>query len=481
MEAKVIDKPSDFQTHTLRLKRDDSYSKMMYEVFVLSLILTWLPSKAVSYASPYIILMYTFIVYKHYTILLNFIKIIALVVIFIGINYLIRNNYIFSNGILTIITYGSFLLLWALPNRNLSPTYLKKVYKAIYFTVAFQSVFGILQFMIAYAKFGSYTVDMGDFIQGTIVPMSFNIEGDRGIGNAYFVINILIMLLFSLTDARKTKTSYLIIILGSAAVVLAGVHHALISLFLGLFVALYIAEFKRAVRLTFILIPAIVIVLAVFYFLNPNNVYLYSHYFNLYSTGESFKTLAMKSALIDLYQDHPDISVFGTGLGQFSSRAGLIASGTYLGGLDENRSIPFFPIAKSFYFKNYAFDVYYSMKMDKSTVHGAASRTFFSLMSIYVELGMAAFIGILIYLGAILKKLKNRYKLYNQIGFTQAKNIITVLMAAILFFVFISFFENYLEMSQATLTCFILIKLFYNTTFQPVQKLMSQEPSHKLR
>ena len=346
---------------------------------------------------------------------------------------------------------------------------MRKIYSILYFAVVFQSVLGLSQFLIAYVKFGLYTLDMGDFIQGTIVPFSFNMDGDRGIGNAYFVINILIMMLVLLTDTRKSKHFYKIIVLGSITVILAGVHHALISFFLALFIALSIAEFKRAIKYAFLFVPAITVTLTVFYFLNPNNVYLYSHYFNLYSSGESFKTIAMKRALIDLNRDHPDVSFFGTGPGQFSSRAGLIASGTYLGGLDEHRSIPLFPIAKSNYFKNYAFDVYYSMKMDKSTTHGAASRTFFSLMSIYVELGMALSIGIIIYLIRNIRMLKFRYIRFKEINFNEGKTTVIAIITALLFFIFIAFFENYLEMSQATMTCFFLIKILYNKTGQPVQ------------
>lgn len=477
MEAITNQVPPRGFTYDIRLSLPDSYSKMMHDIFTLALLITWLPSKSVSYLSPYIIAFYVLFIHKNPSVILNLIKIISIFFFFITINYLIRDNYIISNGILTIITYGSFLIVWALPKRSISEPYMHKIYKKIYFVVLFQSSFGILQFLIAFFKFGAYSVDMGDFIQGTIVPLSFNIEGDRGIGNTYFVINILILLLCIIVDKNKDQKSYFILAVGSLAVVLAGVHHALISVFLGLFSALYITEFKRAVKYTFLIIPIIVVVLAIFYFLNPTNVYLYSTYFNLYSTGESFKTMAMKSALIDLYHDHPNISILGTGLGQFSSRAGLIASGTYLGGIDENRTIPFFPIAKSYYFKNYAYDVYYSMKNDKSTVHGAASRTFFSLMSIYVELGIALFIGAIVYIGSIIKKLKNRYDLYGKLKLVKEKNIIVIIISGIFFYAYISFFENYLEMSQATLTCFIILKILHNNTFKTLDDLAQDNAS----
>jgi len=462
---------------------------MMYEVVVLSLILTWFPSKILPYASPFIIIGYTSIVYRNYQILFSFSKIFFLGLLFVGLNYLLRSNYIFSNGLLTLFTYGSFLLTWSFSRQGVSPWHMRKIYSILYFAVVFQSVLGLSQFLIAYVKFGLYTLDMGDFIQGTIVPFSFNMDGDRGIGNAYFVINILIMMLVLLTDTRKSKHFYKIIVLGSITVILAGVHHALISFFLALFIALSIAEFKRAIKYAFLFVPAIIVTLTVFYFLNPNNVYLYSNYFNLYSSGESFKTIAMKRALIDLNRDHPDVSFFGTGPGQFSSRAGLLASGTYLGGLDENRSVPFFPIEKSEYFKNYAFDIYYSMKMDKSTVHGAASRTFFSLMSIYVELGMALSIGIIIYLIRKIRMLKKRYKQFIEVNFIEGKTSIITIISAVLFFIFISFFENYLEMTQATMTSFLLIKILCNNLNQyaPIvdkknceQLIINKENNNKL-
>ncbi len=452
---------------------------MTYQMYVFSLILTWFPSKILSYGSPYILMIFVFVVYNNYELLFNYIKTTIIIILFLGVNYIIREKYIFSNGVLTIVTYGPFILLWAMSNKSISKVYIRKIIRVTYFFVFFQSSIGIVQFAIAYIKFGGYSVDMGDFIQGSIVPLSFNLEGDRGIGNAYFVINILIMTLFLLVDEKKDRKSYLIITLGCITVILAGVHHALISLFLGLFLALCIAEFTKALKYSFAIIPAILAAGTIFYLLNPNNVYLYSHYFNLYATGESFKTLAMKKAIIDLYQDHPDISVLGTGLGQFSSRAGLIASGTYLGGLDENRSIPFFPISQSEYFKNYAFDIYYSMKMDKSTVHGAASRTFFSLMSIYVELGIAVSIIIVFYIIQKIRSLKTRYLLFNNYNLNYEKNIVIIIIATILFFIFISFFENYLEMSQATLTCFILIKIFYNKISQPINKTIIEKQTAK--
>ncbi|CCH53516.1 hypothetical protein BN8_02616 [Fibrisoma limi BUZ 3] len=445
-----------------RIVINDSYSKMIYEVFILSLILTWLPFKAFAYAAPYILVLYTFIVYNYYNLTLNLIKCILACTIFIGINFFLREDFIFSNGILAIITYGSFLFLFAMPNRKLSLTYEYKIYKILRIVVIFQSVFGIIQFLIAYVKFGSYSVDMGDFIQGTIVPLSFNLEGDRGIGNAYFVINILIMMLFIMTDPNKTKKTYGVVLIGSIAAVLAGVHHALVSLFLAFLISLVIIDLKKAIKYSFVIIPVVAITLTAFYLLNPNNVYLYSHYFNLYSTGESFKTIAMKMAFVDLYEDHFDISLIGTGPGQFSSRAGLIASGTYLGGLDENRTIPFFSIEKSSYFKNYAFEVYYSMKTDKSTVHGAASRTFFSLMSLCIELGIILFSIVIYFIIKGLIFIRRKYEVFKSLNSIQERDIAIMLSCSILFFVFISFFENYLEMIQATLSCFILMKIFYN-------------------
>jgi hypothetical protein len=326
------------------------------------------------------------------------------------------------------------------------------------FVILLQSVIGILQYVIVVTTH-RFNIIPGDAVQGTVGLLAFW-YGDAGFGNQIFIINMVFLLMFFLPHVVATRRDVSIFILGLFSIMLAGVMHVFISLLFAGF--LTVVFFRSRFLFTDLLkvVGAALLVLTLlvpFEFLFPGISKTTLLYVRLYQDENSPKFDAIHKTLQQLPEKYPTVYLVGLGPGQYSSRAGLISSGKYLSVksslLPNTTSQPFKEFVSTTWHK-YASN---PERYGNSTMH----RPFFSLLSVFAEFGIMGFVALvvgIVWVFLKVRKLALWGKNRNPFDFYLAFGLGIISMSLI----FISFFENYLEATQAMFPGLLLFKVFYS-------------------
>jgi hypothetical protein len=157
-------------------------------------------------------------------------------------------------------------------------------------------------------------------------------------------------------------------------------------------------------------------------------------------------------ALTEMPREYPAMPFIGLGLGQFSSRAALISTGLYFGGITNPRTLPFLKDQRSQVFMEDFLDLWVDSVEQNQ---GSTTVPWFSWMSVYTELGAPALVLIFAYVWILLRRMKLRA----HTGSTRW--LATAAGAALVLFVIMGFQENYWEIPQAILIGMMLIQVSY--------------------
>lgn len=439
-----------------------SYS--FFIVIFTTIILTWLPTKIIGYFMPFIILFIFGVTNNNIYFWYKSISIFLFLLLIIISNYIFRDNYLLHSGLLSIITFGGIIVTLIIPSKNYYDSkYSFDLYNSLAKKVIItQSMVGIFQLILGIInREASLDSDTGDVVQGTIHPFSFLADAAMGFGNQMFVINILLLITYFIPSITYNKSNILPTFLGFITITLASVLHLTASWLAALiFVYIFFNPNIFNKYFLFILIVTLSSILIVYY-TQPSNFSLIERYAIEYFSGESLKIIATYEALVEMPNEYPLMHYFGVGPGQFSSKAGLIGTGQYFGEFYNPTEIPLLPQKISDPFQKYGYALWeYTNRPDiVKWINSTMNRTFYSILSLYTELGLFIFGAILFYILKTLFFLKSCYlnntfsKLQKVVSFCTAINIV--------FICFICFFENYLESSQAIFTGLLLIKLNY--------------------
>lgn len=325
----------------------------------------------------------------------------------------------------------------------------------------FQSVVGFVQLIVGLSlRNTNLDADTGDVIQGTINPFSFMNDAAMGFGNQMYVINLLMMITF-IAPTAFNKGNLLPILVGFLAVTFASVLHLTASWLLSL-VAIFIFFNPNIFNKYLFLIVLIVCFSGwIVYYSQPDNFSLIERYFTEYIAGESLKIVSTYQAVIQMPMEFPHAYFVGVGPGQFSSKAGLIGTGQYFGEFYSPTQIPFIPQKTSIPFQKYGYDLWeYTNRPDLvKWINSTMNRTFYSLLSLYTELGVIIFTIILF---QFLKLIIFFRQTFVDVNTSSANKLVAIGTATnSLFVFFICFFENYLESAQAIFVGLLLIKISY--------------------
>lgn len=158
--------------------------------------------------------------------------------------------------------------------------------------------------------------------------------------------------------------------------------------------------------------------------------------------GKNIKSLKIKThiySLTTLPLERPYQPLFGLGLGSYSSRAGLILSGRYLG------SHPWWvPVS----YNTFSYGRIYSYWGVPGTINQPQS----SWLTLWSETGV---IGIALFLYLFFKKLKTAREVANKNKDLFVKGVVQGLHFCIPFFILILFFDNILEFPWITFPLFL--------------------------
>ncbi|MGV3502902.1 MAG: hypothetical protein ACO1O1_04295 [Adhaeribacter sp.] len=442
----------------------DNYARAFYEMLLISLILSFSPFKALGYLQAFICIGWFLVRSKSGDTFRRLVMVQlawgALLLFYncysrqIGLDF---NN---SNAILSYMHYVAILLIPVIPAGVISGSFSYEKYaRVLLWVIGLEGCLGILQRMLVFT-FRAYT--SGDVVEGTINPFSF-ITGHSGFGNQFYSINMVCLLLFCFPYAYYKRKAWLASFLaGFLALVLASVGHVFYSLMLAILVTyLLFAGWTLLlnIRMLVIVLSLVSAMLLTLAQLDPGVFYTSQRQLAMITSGESPKAQAMEVVFTKLVQEYPTTHLVGLGPGQYSSRAGLIASGTYERLSDHFSSIPVLRFGMTVPFKKYVNGPWtYVQNNLEAFGNSTMYRPFFSLLSVYTEFGGLGLLLLLLLLGYQLRLQKEKYRQLKTSGREKALRLLPISCStAMLFLFFIGFYENYYETVQGIFTGILLI------------------------
>jgi hypothetical protein len=169
------------------------------------------------------------------------------------------------------------------------------------------------------------------------------------------------------------------------------------------------------------------------------------------------RAILLTRVFSELPDDAPQQPFVGLGLGQFSSRASLIASGLYLGGPDSPRPVPLLSPQATRLASSYCFSLLVAYK-ESELVIGSTEQPFFSWLSIYTELGAIGLVGVLGVISLAIRRVQRRVRERPEL-YARGVSFVT----ATGFFTLIGLQDNYWEAPQAMLLGLLLLQVLYAT------------------
>ncbi|MHA6249439.1 hypothetical protein ACXYMU_15965 [Pontibacter sp. CAU 1760] len=375
---------------------------------------------------------------------------------------MLGHNFLVANAFIAFVTYGSFLFLLIIPSDSAgSKQDYTKYARIIIFVVIAESIVGILQ----YAAAATRSMAQGDAVQGTIGPVAF-LSNSAGFGNQMFAINMVFMLLFLLPYVIAHKKGRLAFLMGIVALFLSSVVHVFFALLAGILLGgiffrrhLLFSQWKAIV----LSVGGVTLMVTVLAFYQPNVFRNISMHYRVYSQGNSPKNMVVDASLNKLPLDYPLVYITGLGPGQYTSRASLISSGTY--GINSS----LLPNTTSTFFQKHIYPIWRAYAANDAKYGSSTmSRPFFSLLSVYIEFGTVLSVLLLAYVVYLVVRLRREYIRSLDARDSTLQYLALASGMAVIFLVFVSAFENYLETTQAIFPGLMLIKIFFPSRKVPV-------------
>ncbi len=446
------------------------YSKEFYWAFIIAAIICFSPSKIVAYGVPYIFLGYLLaknIEVKRTVMTLYALLAVSLLSYFFY--YSLYGNTVFQNHLLTLLTYSSFIPVLIVDNRKIAQPHLfKKIFAFLSILFLLQGSVGIIQ-----AAYGAIILNKGfdsvngDHVEGTI---HLSLEPELSFSNPMFAVNMtfigmaLLVQHFVYEDGKKHR-----LFIGFLSLILASVMHVLLLAFVSaiLFYLVIRPEFAfitnsvRTVRARLKRTSIKLFLIIFMFFIIGVPVYFLSHNVSLIESfvTKTFLAQTPKAKItIDAFDKLPDryplFPVFGFGPGQFTSRASLIGSGVYLGGVDNPQSPPLLqskinPVADKVL-------IPYLYESQQKKYLGSTGFPHYSWLSVYSEMGGIVFFSLTLFaLYLIIRVIKRA-------GKSKAHRFTAFLFCTGLGLLYLlGMHENYWEVPQAIFLGVLILKIMY--------------------
>jgi len=430
-------------------------ARSYYSAFWIAILICLSPIKPLAYAAPFLAVCWLLCASGNRDVLMRAgLALLSVAGVFTAY-YLLFPKYIFLGGFLATVTYGTFFFLVIVPVKRIADEkLLERMTELIGKVLLVEASFGILQGLVEAYRSGSFDTANGDAVEGTI-HLAFG--SDNAFGNPMFAANLCFMLLAILPCMiEKKRAAYVPFVLGGIAFVMASVMHMIILFTISVIFALCVFRppipvyaTKRRLMAAAFLVPLLTVGLL------GNNLRslpdLASGLFN----GELPKSQIVDRAIFEMPEEYPAMPFVGLGAGQFSSRASLITTGLYFGGLSDPTDLPFLKGQQSEPVEDYLFDLWVASSRYESGGGGSTTRPFFSWLSVYTEFGAPVFLGIFIYVLVLLMRLRAKAVSPRQ------KWLAVSVGTGIVFLLLIGFQENYWEVPQAILIGVMMLQVMY--------------------
>ena len=409
--------------------------KALFRAFVACLIVVLLPVKNAAYIAPALYLM---IMWWHgeYRVIgrvaMLSASLLAISSVAVLADHLMGRTVNVAGIWLGIITYAPLLILLCESfNRTIDQSTYEQIAKVCCWFIIFQTFVGVFQFL---------ATGNSDAVCGTMGLLD-GFRQSITIAQVYFTFVVFGMVLFLVPLANETLPR-IAIAAGALICVLAQSGHQTIFfvatlILCGLVRISHIGTFVRTVA------AAVVLSLLVFQIYPETLAVTREWYGKVTDTANSPKRLVYEGAISILQE--PKNLVLGTGLGQYSSRAALIASNEYL-----TVRLPSFMTGRSEYFNHHIAPSL--LLFDEFGEGSAIAKPYMSAISLPVELGLVLMMALA---AVTFRSIVGCMRLMSAHS-DQVRTIGFTMMVGIVFFILCCFIENYAEFSQAVFVPFIL-------------------------
>jgi len=430
--------------------------------WIVALGICWCPGKAYAYLAPLLALIWFMLASRQGIVVRRVVWAAAGYILFVLAHMISQAHFELPNACVFAATYSSFLFLIAIPNRLLARVRaLPECLAIARAVVVFEASFGIVQAVAGYFASGTFDVDNGDTVQGTIFP---HLRPDNAFGNPMFGASMTLLLIGLLAGISSRRASLLPLCIGTVSLVLASVLHQLIFLAIAFGVAYFLIRPKLPVSrgtITVLVVATTIPGIAVIAL--PGNIGTFNDIATQFLRGESPRAVSLRTVFTEMASEYPFMPVVGVGPGQFCSRAALMSTGYYFGGLNNPRVVTPAGMVIATPLREYLLQLW--LRNVGYRYYGSSQKPFFSWLSVYTELGGLAVIALTVIICRALLRLRRTSRaLENRMPAFAAA-------AGILFIVLLGFQENYWEVPQAIFPGFVLLKLLYaNCTSMPAQR-----------
>ena len=432
------------------------YEKAYFWAFVSAIILCWSPSNVLAYLAPLISVAIFIFISKSKTVIRNVIIWFLVWGIIISLYIILTPGFVIHSAILSVLTYSSFLVILVIPGRFVSSLeLLDRILTWARWIVVIQALVGITQGFYGFMQTGSLDVSNGDFVEGTIHPA---LAAELAFSNPMFAVNMAFLLLAILPDLMLRRKGYVPVLLGVISLILASVLHVLLMLAVAGLLAVFIfwpVSFRR--RMTYLVGIGLVFALILASFALRKNFRTVDGFARQLLRGESYRSIAVQRAVVEMPREYPLLPIMGLGPGQFSSRAGLIGTGLYFGGPNNPRPLPLLPTGMSQAFEENILDLWLEIAALNASGYavGSTHKPYLSWLSVFVEWGILALAAIFIVVLYLLVRVRLVVHSYPQriLSWSFGTGLLLVLLLGMQ--------ENYWEIPQAILVGLLILKVQY--------------------
>ena len=430
-----------------------------YLGFVGVLVGTFLPSKALGYMLP---LLFTAWVAAYGALSRNRVFVVIVSATLLGAFYLaVLDEFLITNYAVALITFSSFLPILLIPTERVaSEALLLDMLAAALPVMLVEGVIGIVQAFAGALHNGTFGGNNGDVVAGTIY---LHLTPEKAFSNPMFAVNIVYLLLACLSRPETSRGRARIpLILSGIALVLASVVHVLVFVVVAVVAAFVLTRSRRAggSRVGRRVLALVLGIGALSAFALSDNLALTTkvaeHAFDL-EAEDIPRAYLLSRVAFELPEEQPQQPYIGVGLGQFSSRAALIMSGLYLGGVDHPKPLPLLAPRMTKLADDYTISLLVAMNEGDRDI-GSSQQPFFSYMTVYSECGLLGCVAVLFAFGWIFAKARALARSSNE-----ARMRGLLLCAGILLLFFLGWQAAYWETPQAIFVGMLLLKVMYAT------------------
>ncbi len=439
-----------------------------YVGFVACAVVCFTPFKLLTYALP--VLLIAWLVVTAGTVgMRNRLVVVVGGAVGLGAFYeLAAEDLLVTNYVLALITYSAILPVLVVESRSIASIALFEKQAGVALRLlAVEGVVGTIQAIYGATETGSFGGANGDHVAGTIHPY---LSAELAFSNPVFAVNMAVMILACLAVPNLARRRSLSLALGGIALVLASVVHVLVFLVAAIAFALLTTRRTKGAPRRRLRVGRLAVVGALV--AGVGYVALADNLEGISRVGAQAidldavdipRAILLSRVFSELPDDAPEQPYIGLGPGQFSSRASLIASGLYLGGPDSPRPVPLLSPQATRLASSYCFSLLVAYK-ESDLVIGSTEQPFFSMLSIYTELGIIGLAIVLGWLVVIIRRVQRRVRERPEL-YTRGLMFVT----AVGFFTLIGLQDNYWESPQALLIGLLMLHVLYATImYEPI-------------